>query len=67
MNLLIIVLRLIHILAGVFWLGGSFMSAIFLTPAVAATGESGQKFMGHLITKGRMTARITIESQRPPR
>lgn len=59
MNILIIVLRLIHIVSGVFWVGGAMVSAIFLAPAVAATGEAGQKMMGYMITKGRMSARIT--------
>ncbi len=60
MNILIIVLRLAHILSGVFWVGGAMISAFFLSPAVAATGDAGQKMMGHMITKGRMTVRITI-------
>ncbi len=59
MNVLMIVLRLIHILAGVFWLGGAFISAFFLTPAIAATGEAGQKFMGYMVTKGHISVRIT--------
>ena len=62
MNLLIIVLRLIHILAGVFWLGGALMSAFFLSPAIAATGEAGQKFMGYMVTKGHISARLTTAS-----
>jgi uncharacterized membrane protein len=60
MNYLMIGLRLVHILSGVFWVGGGFMSAFFLTPAVAATGEAGQKMMGHMITKGKMSVRITV-------
>lgn len=59
MNLFIIVLRLIHILSGVFWVGSAMVSAFFLTPALAATGEAGQKMMGHMVNKGRMSARIT--------
>lgn len=60
MNVLLIVLRLIHILSGVFWVGGAMMSAFFLSPAVAATGEAGQKMMGHMITKGQMSVRIMV-------
>jgi uncharacterized membrane protein len=60
MNAFIIVLRLIHILAGVFWVGGSMMTYFFVSPAVAATGDSGQKMMGHMVTKGRMTTRLTV-------
>ncbi len=60
MNVLLIVLRLIHIVSGVFWVGGAMISAFFLTPALAATGDAGQKMMGHMITKGRMSVRITV-------
>ncbi len=58
MNVLVILLRLVHILSGVFWVGGTLISSFFLAPAVAATGEAGQKMMAHIIMKGRMTARI---------
>jgi uncharacterized membrane protein len=60
MNILVIVLRLIHILSGVFWVGSAMFSAFFLAPAVVATGDAGQRMMGHMITKGRMSVRITI-------
>ncbi len=62
MNVLIIILRLIHILGGVFWVGGALMSAFFLAPAMAETGEAGQKFMGHMVNKGRLSARLTVAS-----
>jgi uncharacterized membrane protein len=54
-----IVLRLIHIVSGVFWVGGSMISAFFLSPAIAASGEAGQKMMGYMVNKGHMTVRIT--------
>lgn len=59
MNVLLIILRLLHILSGVFWVGGSMIAYFFLSPAVAATGEAGQKMMGYMVSKGRMSARIT--------
>ncbi len=60
MNVFIIGLRLVHILGGVFWVGSAMMNAFFLTPAVAATGEAGQRMMGHMITKGKMSVRLTV-------
>ncbi len=60
MNVLVIVLRLVHILSGVFWVGAAMVSAFFLAPAAAATGDAGQKMMGYMITKGKMSTRITI-------
>ena len=59
MNVLTIILRLIHILSGVFWVGGPMINTFFLSPAVAATGEAGQKMMGYMVTKGRLTVRLT--------
>ncbi len=62
MNYLVFVLRLIHILAGVFWVGGSLVFAFFISPAVAATGEAGQKMMVHLVNKARFSTRIAISA-----
>jgi uncharacterized membrane protein len=39
--MLMIVLRLIHVLAGVFWAGSVIFVAAFLIPAVAASGPGG--------------------------
>ncbi len=60
MNYLVIVLRLIHILGGVFWVGRSLFLGIFISPTVASTAEAGQRFMGHLVTKTKVTTAITI-------
>lgn len=48
MPALMIALRLIHILCGVFWVGGTFLMVRFITPAVVAAGADGQRFMQHL-------------------
>lgn len=62
MNYLVIVLRLIHIVAGVFWVGGSLIFAFFISPAVAANGEAGQKIMAHLVNKARLSTRLAISA-----
>jgi hypothetical protein len=36
------------------------MTTFLITPTVAATAEAGQKFMGHLVTRARLSARITF-------
>ncbi|HEX9838187.1 MAG TPA: DUF2269 family protein [Anaerolineales bacterium] len=51
MSALIIVLRLIHIIGGVFWVGTALLMTFFINPSIQATAEAGQKFLGHLITK----------------
>ena len=60
MNYLVVALRLAHIVFGVFWVGSSLLVNLFVAPAIAATGEAGQKFMGHLVTKSKISMRISI-------
>ena len=52
-------LRIIHIVSGVFWVGGSLMMNFFIGPAVSATAEAGQKFASYLITKTRFIAALS--------
>lgn len=60
MNYPVLVLRLIHIMSGVFWVGGSIVLALFISPAVAATGEAGQKVLAHIVTRGKISVMISI-------
>lgn len=53
MNTLMIFLRLLHIFAGVFWVGAALLLTFFITPAVASTREAGQDFMRHFMGKTR--------------
>ncbi|MFT3894998.1 MAG: hypothetical protein QM730_25515 [Anaerolineales bacterium] len=54
MNLLVIILRLVHIGAAVIWGGGALIMEFFIGRAIFATGESGQKFVQHLMNKIKM-------------
>jgi uncharacterized membrane protein len=54
MNTFIIILRIIHIFSGVFWVGVSFFNIGFLQPTVRATGTEGQTVMRHLTQKTRL-------------
>lgn len=56
MTVLMILLRIIHIFSGVFWVGVSMFNIGFLQPTVAATGAEGQKVMQHLARNTRLTA-----------
>ena len=60
MDLILIVLRLTHILAGIFWAGAAVLAAAFLVPAVRATGPEGGKFMQQLIQKQGLSTYISI-------
>jgi uncharacterized membrane protein len=55
-----IVLRLIHVLAGIFWVGTAFLLAGFLVPTLGATGAEGGRFMQHLMQQRRLQAFIGI-------
>jgi len=60
MSALILILRIIHLFAGVFWVGFGIFNIQFLQPAVRATGADGQKVMQYLSQKTRF--QITVYS-----
>jgi len=59
---LIWLLRIIHIVAGVFWVGGTLIMTFFVGPAVGALGEPGQKFVGHLMNNLKFSNRMAMAS-----
>src|SRR6266567_3232257 len=59
MDVLMIVLRLIHIGVGVFWAGAVFVTEGFLIPAVRATGPAGGQFMRQLFAVQRFPVRVS--------
>ena len=48
MDIYVVILRLIHIFSGIFWVGTNFFSLFFLTPSVIAAGPAGGAVMGRL-------------------
>lgn len=56
MALLIALLRLIHILAGILWVGFAAFLPFYLVPALAEAGPEAGKIMGALQRRGLMTA-----------
>jgi uncharacterized membrane protein len=59
MTYLIWLLRIIHIVGGVFWVGGTLMMTFFIGPTVGATAEAGQKFIGHLMGSLKFSNRMS--------
>jgi uncharacterized membrane protein len=55
-----LLLRLVHILAGIFWVGAIFVIAGFLMPTVRATGREGGRFMQHLMQQRKLPVYLTI-------
>lgn len=52
MELLITVLRFVHIVVGVGWAGSAFFLVYFVEPAITSVGPDGSKFMGALMQRG---------------
>lgn len=50
-----IILRIIHIFAGAFWVGVSFLTVGLLTPAVARMGPEGGRFMQTFVQKTQLS------------
>jgi uncharacterized membrane protein len=59
MDYFLLALRLIHILGGIFWVGGALFMNFFIGPTVVATADVGQKFMGQLMAKAGVSRRMT--------
>ncbi|MCC6260170.1 MAG: hypothetical protein IT311_04840 [Anaerolineales bacterium] len=51
MTIIVFVARVLHIVAGIVWAGGSLMAGLVLEPSIAATGEAGKQFAGYLFKK----------------
>jgi hypothetical protein len=54
------VLRLLHIIGGIFWAGTMIMLAGFLVPTAGATGPEGGRFMRHLMQQRRLPLYLGI-------
>jgi uncharacterized membrane protein len=55
-----VVLRLIHILGGAFWLGAAVTMFLFLQPTAQATAPEGQRFMLHLLRNRRFSEVVLV-------
>ncbi len=55
----LIVLRLLHIVAGVFWAGTTFFMIGFMNPALRMAGPGGQDYMRALTQRTRLSLMMT--------
>jgi len=53
MDYYLLLLRILHIGAGAYWVGSTLLLAVIISPALKEIGESGQKFVDYLINKKR--------------
>ena len=56
---LIWLLRIVHIVGGVIWVGGTLTMTFFIGPTIAATAEAGQKFVEHLMNNLKFSNRMS--------
>lgn len=55
MDPLLLVLRLVHVVSGVLWVGSMFFTTIFLVPSMQEAGPDSAKVMAGLQKRGMMT------------
>jgi hypothetical protein len=60
MLVLLLILRVIHILGGVFWAGSSFLMTAFVEPTVRGAGDDGRRFMGRFAAQSGFTTAMLI-------
>ena len=60
MNYLILVLRLVHIVGGIFWVGSALLMNFFVGPTLRATGDAGRQFAGHFMAKTRFVMAMNV-------
>lgn len=54
MDVYVIVLRLLHVVGGLFWAGSALYATWFVQPAAQATGETGGVFMRYLMGETKL-------------
>ena len=60
MNTLMIILRTIHILSGVFWVGFAIFNIVFLQPTIRAIGAEGQKTFQYLMRQTKLMTTVYV-------
>jgi hypothetical protein len=54
MDLLLVLMRLLHVGLGVFWVGAMIFNVVFLTPSIRDAGPEGAKVAAGLMKRGFM-------------
>jgi uncharacterized membrane protein len=61
-NYLTLVLRLIHITGGIFWVGAGLMMNFFVAPSVRATSDAGKQVVGYLMARTRFSMIMMVSA-----
>ena len=59
---ILLLLRLVHIVAGVGWVGGAVVNSLFVEPSARATAPASGKFMQYFMGKRRFSAYMAVTS-----
>jgi len=62
MDILTVVLRLVHVVGGVFWVGGAIAMNFFIGGTIRATGDAGKQFAGHLMGRTSFSQFMTYSA-----
>jgi uncharacterized membrane protein len=62
MDFYLILLLIVHIFAGIFWVGATIFSSAFILPAARSMGLEGQKLMQNLMVRRRFPVAMAISS-----
>ena len=60
MDIVMLILRLTHIFAGIFWVGSTLVMNFYVGPAASATAEAGGQVMHQLMTRAHFSTRMTV-------
>lgn len=59
MDIYLLVLRLVHVFGGIFWVGGALFMNFFIGPTIGATALAGKQFAGYLMLRTRLVTVMT--------
>ena len=59
---LLILARIVHVVASVCWAGGAFILFLFIEPTAKTLAPDGNKFLQHMIARGRFGIFMTVSS-----
>jgi hypothetical protein len=58
--LLILLLRLVHIAGGAFWMGSIVLAVFFLEPTANAFGATGERVLAHVLFRARLMLALVV-------
>ena len=62
MDILLLVLRLVHVFAGALWIGGALMMNFFVGSSIRATTQAEEQFADYLKAGTRLSTPLTVSA-----